>query len=195
MIPILLLALVTGLIAWAIVRGTWADHETRDPGSPADGIITQLYQGPDGRKYVRCAVILEQPLDDVWAVVTDYEHYSEVFPHVCHTQIDRDADGRYHLSGAARTPIFGDWPFEVHIRHAESPGVYSSLWDDPTQSLSVNRGGWTLTRLGPRMTLATYMLDVEIHPFPNFIIRNAFLSKLRDIVDAVARAVEKRQHG
>jgi Polyketide cyclase / dehydrase and lipid transport len=194
-IPILLLSVVIGLIAWAVVRGTWADRNTRDPKSPTDGIVTQLYEGPDGRTYVRCAIILDQPMTDVWSVVTDYEHYSEVFPHVCHTRIDRDPDGRYHLIGAARTPVFGDWPFEVHIRHEESSRVCSSLWDNPNQSLSVNRGGWTLTSLGPKTTLATYMLDVEIRPFPNFIIRNAFLSKLADIVDAVARAVEKRQHG
>src|SRR5262245_17386922 len=80
LIPGVILGALLVLLVWAFIRGTWADTTPRDPASPADGIITQLIKTPEGHKPVRCAVLLDHPLDEVWKAVTDYEHYGEIFP-------------------------------------------------------------------------------------------------------------------
>jgi|GEM_PF-1826301 uncharacterized membrane protein len=193
-IPTCLLVILVGLMIWGVIRGNWADPVVKNPATSSDGIVTQLYQEPDGTKLVRCAVVLEYPIDDVWSVVTDYLHFSEIFSHVCHTEIHRDADGLYHLKGTATAGLIGEWPFEVAIRHTENAKERTSLWDNPSEQLRQNSGSWTLTSLDTERTLVVYSLSVQAYPYPDFLVRNAFLSKLPGIVDAVAREVGKR-HG
>src|SRR5262249_42961400 len=77
---LVLLAVVAPLLAGAYVPGTWADTTLRDPGSPADGVVCHLYRTPDGHTPVRCAVLLDYPIDKVWKVITDYDRYGEIFP-------------------------------------------------------------------------------------------------------------------
>jgi hypothetical protein len=184
-------ALLTLLIAWLVIRGTWADTTPRNPSSSAEGAVTQLFQGPQGPQ-IRSALVIDYPIGEVWAVVTDYDRFAEIFPHVCHTTISRDGDGRYHLSGSAAESWFGEWPFDVHIAHHETPQKCTAEWDDPYQDLRVNRGSWTLTPLGADRTLAVYTLEAEVGSFPNFIVRNALLLRVDGVPAAVAREVAKR---
>ena len=190
-IPLGLLFLVTAVIAWLAVLGTWAETEPRDPKLSSEGIITQLLKVGDG-KQVRAATVINHPIDDVWAVVTDYEHFSEIFPHVCHTDMDRLGDGSCRLSGAASAGIFGEWPFHVHIKHQQSPDAYVASWDEPFEDLKVNRGSWTLKPLDEDRTLAVYALETKVGKYPDFIVRSALMLRQDAVVGAIARAVEHR---
>ena len=44
--------------------------------------ITQLYKKPNGNVEVRCAVVVDAPPKDVWAVVTDYPSHAKFLPYV-----------------------------------------------------------------------------------------------------------------
>src|SRR5258706_9322583 len=80
-VPTVLIGVVMALLLWGIIRGNWADPQPRNPSAAAD-VVTQLLRTTGGRKTIRDAVIVSAPPERVWKVVTDYDHFSDVFPNI-----------------------------------------------------------------------------------------------------------------
>ena len=177
-----------GLSTFIVVRGSWADTTARIPTSSGEGIISQLYLGPDGRKEVRCSAILDYPPEEVWSVITDYQHFSEIFSaklwSMKLTKIEQEQPGRFHMVGEVNSK-FGDWPVDVHINHLESSEKYVASWDEPGGDIKVNRGSWTLSPAGAGKTLVVYSLQSEVARCPNFFINYVLLAELKPVVKAV----------
>jgi len=199
LIPLALLVLVAALLLFAYARGTWADSTARNPTASADGIVTQLVQTPDGHKQVRAAVVLDFPPATVWEAVTDYANHDKIFRYVSRSEVSREADGRYHLRGVAHSSLWRDWPYDTHVTHEEAAdqGRYAARWDEPSAPVTVNRGSWSLERAGgaPDRTLLVYTLEIEVDPYPTFLIRNLILDRIAKLVANVQDAVTKRQSG
>lgn len=184
----LLLGLLALLLLSVYVRGTWADTVPRNPTTPEAGIVCQLLQTPDGAKQVRCAVVLDAPPPLVWRVVTDYDHFPETFPTITSAEARPEGDGLFHLNFVLQTPI-GPMPVEAQIRHVETPERSTASWDQPSGDLLVNRGSWEVTPADAGRTLLVYTLEVAVRHYPDFLVRNALLSRQPKIVDAVRRRV------
>jgi hypothetical protein len=195
-VPALLLAAVFGLLGWAFVRGTFGEPSPAVPKSSAEGVVAQLLEVADGRRPVRVATVVDFPLDDVWAVVTDYDHFAEIFPHVkaAHAVEVAPVDGRrcFHLTGTVST-LVGDWPVDVHVKHEEYIGDSQAYWDEPSARLPLNRGRWILKTLAADRTLVIYELEVEAPPYPVFLVRAALLSGLKPVVAAVNTRLQTRR--
>src|SRR4051812_15615075 len=88
------LAVVLGML----VRGHWADDAERDPTTVEEGPRTQLVRGPDGSVEARCAVLLPFTLEEVWQVLTDYEHFGDVCSCLRADRIDHDPAGTCRLT-------------------------------------------------------------------------------------------------
>ncbi len=192
-VPVLLLAVVILALLGAWVRGTWADTEPINPTSSAQGIITQLYQAPDGDKQVRCAVLLDHPMRAVWTVITDYDRFAEIFPTLTSAsgKPDPEDPDQYHLTGELGSPV-GTWTFSTVITHEESAEKCVARWDSPSGSITRNRGSWTLTPAGEGKTLLVYALEVEVRHWPTFLVRNALLSRQRTVVEAVVNRLQQQ---
>src|SRR4051812_19967233 len=80
-IPVLLLVAVLAFLGWAYVRGTSAERAPRNPTNSAEGVIAQILEPQEGIKQVRLATVVDFPLEEAWAVITDYDHFGEIFPH------------------------------------------------------------------------------------------------------------------
>ena len=128
-IPLIFIAVVSALLLWGIVRGNWIDAQPRNPASAADGVMTQLLRTADGRKQIHASVIVSAPPERVWKVVTDYDHFSEVFPNIGASKGVRDPHGRWHVTGEVRS-IVGRWPMDLHVRHEESAARFVASWDE-----------------------------------------------------------------
>ena len=89
-IPLVFIAVVSALLIWGIVRGNWSDAQPRNPFSAADGVMTQLLRTGDDRKQIHASVIVSAPPERVWKVVTDYDHFSDVFPNISASKGVRD---------------------------------------------------------------------------------------------------------
>jgi uncharacterized protein YndB with AHSA1/START domain len=185
LIPLLVLGLLALAVLVLVVRGTWADTVVKNPASSADGSVSQLYQSPDGRKQVRCARILDFPAAAVWKVVTDYNHFGEIFPYERDVTGEVQPDGRWRVRGVAHAWPYGEWPFDVYVTQQETPEGFTASWDDPGGALTANRGSWVVTPLGPDRTLLVLSLELEVHPFPAFYVRNALLHRLKGMLAAV----------
>src|SRR5262249_42777143 len=139
LIPGLIVGLLALLLLWAVVRGTWADTTPRDPKTSEEGIVCHLYQNPDGRKVVRCAKVLDYPAEQVWAVVTDYEHFDEIFPTVESGKIQGKDKGRFQWNGEV-TSLVGTWKVELDITHKESTDKKVASWKGTGEGVSVLEG-------------------------------------------------------
>src|SRR5215470_11648196 len=113
-IPAIFISVAVLLLIVGTIRGNWTDAEPRNPSSAADGVVTQILRTPEGRKQIRCATIVASSPEQVWKVVTDYDHFSEIFPNIRTSKGVRDPDGRLHLTGEVRS-IIGHWPMDLHV--------------------------------------------------------------------------------
>jgi hypothetical protein len=191
-IPITLIVIVVLLLTWGAIRGTWADAEVRTPSSAADGVMAQLLRTANGRKQLRAALIVSVPPDRVWNVVTNYDHFTEVFPNISASKGTREPDGRWHLTGEVRSIIWR-WPMDVHLRHLEEAGRFIASWDEPHGTWKVNRGSWVVTPHGAGETLLEYNLDLKVAPFPDFVVRAVLFGQLKPIIKAVASHAQRDQ--
>jgi uncharacterized protein YndB with AHSA1/START domain len=196
LIPVVLLGLLLLLFAWLFVRGTWADSTARNPHSAAEGPVVQLLTGEPGRKEVRCALIVDRPPAEVWAVLTDYPHFADFFRYVSRIEVKSRTDQEVHLEGLAHSRLWGDWPFEVKVHHQTWPdkGAYVASWDDPDEELPVNRGSWVLEPAGGGRdkTLIVYTLQIETRHYPAFLVRNVLLDRIARIVVSARDEVQRR---
>ena len=190
LLPAIAIAMLIVLAGGIWLRGTAASAEEKNPTSSAEGVLTQLYLTQDGRKVVRCAAIVDRPVEEVWKAVTDYGNFGRMFPMLRDVRAGVEADGRSRLQCKV-TSIFGAWPVDVRIRH-DTSGKHVASWDEPTGNITVNRGSWTLTPLDPAKTRVIYLLDVEVRPFPDALVRAVLLSRQKTVVEALASHLEKK---
>lgn len=189
--PVIFLCLLALLIVGAAIRGTWADAAPKNPSSSADGIVTQLYS-TDGRKQVRCAMVVDRPAEEIWKAVTNYDHFTEIFPLLSSSKAEHEPEGRCHLIGTV-TSILGNYTFDVHVAHTESPEKSVASWDEPSGAVTVNRGNWTVVSTGPNKSLVAYSLEAEVSPYPTFMVRNVLLSGQRKVLTALDAWLKKAQ--
>jgi uncharacterized protein YndB with AHSA1/START domain len=184
-----LAALVAALGIAAVARGTWASRVPEDPAASSEGVRTQLFLDEDGRKKVRCSAVLDYPAERVWATVTDYRRFPQIFGRVsplADVTIDGAEplpDGRYRLTGNVRSRL-GTWPVDVKVRHTPSPERYVAAWDE-SRGDEVNRGSWTVVPLGPDRCRAVYLLEVRVPHYPAFVVNDVLLAELGSVVAAV----------
>jgi uncharacterized membrane protein len=196
LIPVIVLGCVLVFLLWAYVRGTWADTVERNPQTPAEGPVTQLYRSPRGDVQVRCAIVIEAPAAQVWAVVRDYANHPRFLPYVSAIEVQPMDGDRVYLTGTAHSRLWGDWPFAVHVDHkAVSDKEYIASWDEPSGAMSVNKGSWTLTATRPNQTLAVYAVQVETAGYPPFFVRNVLLDRLSKVLSGLRDETNRRQAG
>jgi uncharacterized membrane protein len=186
LIPGIILGVLALFLLGMYIRGSWADTTPRDPATSADGIICQLLQTPEGHRPVRCAVVLDHPIDSVWKVVTDYERYHEIFPTLSSKPVTavRDGDTRARVSGMASS-LLGDWPFEINVKHEEFAQKRVAAWEGSSDQVKLNRGSWTLLPKDGGRTLLVYSLEVQLAGYPTWVVNNVLLSRQPGVVQAV----------
>lgn len=180
------LFLVTGvLLLLLVLRGTLATRETPRPSTSADGALAHLWLNPQGRKVVRCALVVDRPLDRVWSVVTGYARFPEVFPTILKAESSVEPDGRHRLRAEVSASVLGVWPVDILIRHEEKGDVRVASWDQPTGDVLRNAGSWTLTKLDDNRTLVEYLLDVEVSGYPDWFVRAVLRGRQKKILRAL----------
>jgi ribosome-associated toxin RatA of RatAB toxin-antitoxin module len=191
-IPVIFISAAVLLMIVAVIRGNWTDAEPRNPSSPADSVVAQILRTAEGRKQIRCAAIVASSPEQVWKVVTDYDHFSEIFPHISTSKGVRESDGRWHITGEIRS-VIGHWPMDLHVQHEESAPKFVASWDEPYGSWKVNRGSWVITPHGSGETLLEYNLELNVSPFPDFVVRTVLLDQLKPVLKAVANRAQQSQ--
>lgn len=185
--PAFFLLVVLGGGAGVWVRGSWADGIVKTPSTAKDGLVRQLLLTPEGRRIVRGAQVVDAPIEKVWSVITDYDHFAEFMPNIASMSSSVAADGRIELTGTVATFV-GAFPIDLHVKH--DPSTFTTSWDESTGAFTANRGHWALSRAAGGGTLVVYELDLEVKGWPAPAVRTVLLHRLRKIFAALA----KRSH-
>lgn len=193
LIPSVLLVLFLVTLLVLIARGSWADTQIRDPKTPAEGTITQLYRTPEGHTPVRCAIVVPAPAAEVWKVITDYDNHHRFMPYVTHVGSTETADGRHRIAGLAHSQLWGDWLFDSTVKHTATDDGYKAAWDEAGDPLTVNRGSWQVRALGKNDSLVVFSLEIELANYPNFLVRNILMDRLHYVLKALRQEVARRQ--
>jgi uncharacterized membrane protein len=184
-----LLLLLGGLYA----RGTRVSTAPLDPREPASKPVRQLGQGRDGPR-VEAAMVIDKPADEVWAVVTDYAHFGEIFqPPLWTLRVEAaEVDStRRRLRGEAASRLWR-FPIDVTVEHrAEADGSRVASWDSP-EAGAVNRGRWVVRPLGPPRTQVLYEAEVRAPGYPAFLVNSLLLAEVGYLLTAVRDRVTPR---
>ncbi len=171
------------------LRGTRVATTPLDPREPTGRPLRQLGQGRDGPR-VEAALVVEQPLEAVWSVVTDYARFGEIFqPPLWTLRVDEVAaleGDRHRLRGEAVSRLWR-FPIDVTIEHrAEGDGARVASWDVSGEaSGAVNRGRWLLRPLGPSRTQVVYEAEVRAPGYPAFLVNDLLLAEVGYVLTAV----------
>lgn len=197
-IPLAFLLLFAACAVGVYVRGTWADKDVKNPAKPEDGTHTQLLEQKNGNVVVRCAVVVDAPPQEAWAVVIDYPAHKNFLDYVKDVKGTKQEDGRFLVEGIAHSRIWGDWPFENLVTHHETPddAEFATSWSEEDKDVfKVSRGGWTVTPLGKdrKQSLLVFTLQIELKDHPNFIVRNIIMDRLHSVVRAMRDETLRRK--
>ncbi len=188
------LAALTGLL-W--VNGTRPDAAPRDP-APGERPTAQLLRGDDGHLVVRSALVVERPAADVFAVLTAYERFPEIFRGLWWDlslgAVERQGLASARLVGRIEAPLRA-FPIDVVVHHTRGEAGFAARWDASSEHATVggrvvNRGSWEVRPLGPDRSLLVYTLEVRQPGVPAFLVTNVVLAQVRPTVEAVRRALD-----
>ena len=191
-IPALLTAALVGFAAFLYVRGT-RTSEPVTPRSAVDGLIRQVVAGPEGRKEVRGAAVLDYAPAEVFAVVTDYAHFGEIFADRLFKleigSVTTTAAGTQRITGELRSS-FATVPLGLEIRHVEAGGDRVAAWDEASGDRAWNRGSWKVSPVAGGGALLVYTIDARVPGYPDFLVRNALLHELKPVFAAIRRRLD-----
>lgn len=191
------LGALAALAALLWVNGTRPDAAPRDP-APGERPTAQLLRGEDGHLVVRSALVVERPAADVFAVLTAYERFPEVFRglwwDLSLEAVERQGEASARLRGRIDVPLRA-FPIDVVVHHARGAAGFAARWDASSDDAAaggrvVNRGSWEVRPLGPARSLLVYTLEVRQPGVPAFLVTNVVLAQVRPTVDAVRRALD-----
>ena len=140
-------ALLVLLIAIFWIRGSWASSTEKNPSSSAEGAVVRLFVTAEGRKVVRCAVVIDRSVDPVWKGMNDPSLYAGMFP-AAGLRAEALPDGTIHVSHPKST-VAGTWTVDLRLRRMETPTRRALVWDDPSPEVPVNRGTGASRRSTP----------------------------------------------
>lgn len=196
-----LLLLLAGLYA----RGTRVSTTPLDPREPTAKPARQLGQGRDGPR-VEAAMVIEKPADEVWAVVTDYARFGEIFqPPMWTLSVAELGPATHPAEGVTLHLLHGEavsrlwkFPIDVAVEHRiESDGARVAAWDSPqavgtVPTGAVNRGRWVVRALGPTRTQLLYEAEVRAPGYPAFLVNSLLLAEVGYLLTAVRDRLQPR---
>jgi ribosome-associated toxin RatA of RatAB toxin-antitoxin module len=151
-------------------------------------IITELTEGPGGRKDARAKVLIAAPPEKVWEAITDFEHYKEFMPLTSESYVKRREGSDVWFYTEISVPL-KTIRYEIKL-HLDKP-AWKMDWTYVEGDLRSNEGGWQLEPYaGGSETYALYRAFVSISfSVPGFIANRITQGSLPQILAAVRKRV------
>ena len=133
------------------------------------------------------AVVINTPVEKVFAVIKDYERYPEFLPEVKSTRISNrqgdEVDVQYEVDVLKK--------IRYTLRLKEEPPSRISWTFVEGELMRDNRGHWLLEDLGGGKTRATYNIEIKLGPLvPKSIVNVLVDSSLPKMLEAFKKRAE-----
>jgi len=133
------------------------------------------------------AVVINTPVEKVFAVIKDYERYPEFLPEVKSTRVSNrqgdEVDVQYEVDVLKK--------IRYTLRLKEEPPSRISWTFVEGELMRDNRGNWLLEDLGGGKTRATYNIEMKLGPLvPKSIVNVLVDSSLPKMLEAFKKRAE-----
>jgi hypothetical protein len=173
---------VVVLLGWAFALGALAET----PAEPGPAPVVQVIDEPDLGRHVRAMVKVPYSVEEVWQVLTDHDRYGDICPYLHRPNFEPDPARTTRLTGRIQG-LANTFPLDVELHHEQDLNEYRATWDTGDADVPVNRGRWTVRRLGHRESVIEVAVAVEVRGVPTFLVRLILRDRLRTVVTNVLR--------
>jgi len=143
---------------------------------------------------VRAHGVVKAPMDKVWPVVRDCQHFAKFMPRTKRSELQSRTGNVSKCFFEIDMPFpFSDlWSVVNSVESRTTAGGYKRSWTLIRGTYHRNNGSWTASPWGPngKETLLSYQIDLNPNvSLPDFIIRKAQSSTMPDVFEAVRKRV------
>jgi ribosome-associated toxin RatA of RatAB toxin-antitoxin module len=134
-------------------------------------------------------VVFNAPIEKVFEVITDYDHYPEFLTEVKKTkQVDRKGN---EVSIQYEVDLMKTIKYTVRMREEKPTKLSWSFVEG--EWMKDNKGSWLLEAQGPNQTKATYTVEVALGPLvPKTVVNTLVDSSLPKMLDSFKKRIESR---
>ncbi len=133
------------------------------------------------------SIVMNAPMEKVFAVITDYEKYSEFLPEVKKIRLGTREGNEVEVHYEAE--IVKTIKYSLRLKE-EKPSKVSWTFIEG-EFMKDNKGGWVLEDLGGGKTKATYSIEVAVGMLvPKTIISALIDTQLPKTLEAFKKRVE-----
>lgn len=160
---------------------------TPDERLEAGEVVTRLLS-EEGGTGVEANALVDATPDEVFAVVTDYDHYPEFIPSLVDAKVlEWESDDVCVLMEKLKV-AFKTIEYAIRVTHDRRK--LSTRWTKHHGFLRRNDGGWTCKSHGKGRTLVTYRVAVEAGLLvPQFVIDRLSRGSLPDLFAGLRKRV------
>lgn len=164
---------------------------TTDARLEAGEVVTRLLS-KEGGAGVEADALVDAAPEEVYGVVTDYDHYPEFIPSLVDAKVlEWESDDVCILMEKLKVAFK---TIEYTIRVTHDPTKLSTRWTRHGGFLNRNDGGWTCKPHGKGRSLVTYRVAVEAGILvPQFVIDRLSRGSLPDLFAGLRKRVGERR--
>jgi len=168
------------------------DYDLKDRLETGE-IVTELTDGPGGRKDARAKVLIAATPEKVWAAITDFENYKEFMPLTTVSRVKkREGNDVWFYSELNLTLKTINYEIKLTL---DKP-AWKIDWTLVEGNIKANDGGWLLEPYGDGETYAEYKAFVAVgFSVPSFIGNKITQGSLPQILGAVRKRVGDWKYG
>jgi|GEM_PF-6816925 len=171
------------MMVWGAVCA--AGGECRD--LPPDDIVIRSSLEP-GYAEADAEALIDGSVEEVWAVLTDYERLSEYMPSVKDCRILGKTGSTVRLYYEIGYFVFTT-SYTVELR--EWKDNHLQTWRLLEGPFSVNSGSWALTPHGDGRTKVAYHVRISHNRFPDRILLRLLTGQLPDVYQAIQDRIDR----
>jgi ribosome-associated toxin RatA of RatAB toxin-antitoxin module len=154
-------------------------------------IVTELTEGPGGRRDARARALLGAPPERVFEAITDYEHYREFMPLTTVSEVRRREGDTVWFYTELSFPLK---TIRYEIKLKLDKARLRTEWTLVDGNIRSNEGSWQLEPYGQGDTYAVYTVFVSTgFAIPGFIEAKISQGSLPQILGAVRRRLGDRK--
>ena len=156
-------------------------------------VVTELTDGPGGRRDARARALIAAPPEKVFAAVTDYEHYKDFMPFTTVSDVRRREGDTVWFYTELSFPL-KTVRYEIKLR-LDRPR-WRVDWALVEGDMKSNEGSWQLEPVaGGAETYAIYTVYVAVgFAIPGFIVSKLTEGSLPQLLKSVRRRAGDRKN-
>lgn len=139
-------------------------------------------------------IYIQRTPQEVWEVITDYDHYVEFMPETLKCGLEESSGNMRRVYGEYKST----WPFEdiylesLNVHETSDPNKLMMVWK-ATRSNMINAYGYWVLKAHKQGTLVFYQTGYEIKWVPKILGNSVSRKRVAGVVSAVKNRLKEKQ--